>query len=151
MVFAYVLIEGWIIHPYVYCFFNSSDQVLVLPPHYVEVINCGTMSSDGRMVIYWGGGLIIPQPDGSFSTTLYRKQSHIDLYLQCDSHHTIAANYSRVNTLNHRGKAACSNSQLLEKEEDHLQMVLLENKYPMWALNRVKIKIKAPSRQDQEK
>ena len=29
MVFAYVLVEGWIIHPYVYCFFDSSDQVLV--------------------------------------------------------------------------------------------------------------------------
>ena len=45
----------------------------------------------------------------------------------------------------------CSNSQLLKKEEDHLQKVLLENKFPMWALNRVKMKIKVPSRQDQNK
>ena len=63
MVFAYVFIEGWIIYPYVYCFFHSCDQVLVLPPHSAEVVNCGTMTSDGRMVIYWGGGLqMFPEP-----------------------------------------------------------------------------------------
>ena len=45
----------------------------------------------------------------------------------------------------------CSNSQLLEKEEDHLHKVLLENKYPMWALNRVKMKIKAPPRHNHNK
>ena len=52
MVFAHVLVEGWIIHPYVYCFFNSSDQVLVLPPHNAEAASGGTMTSDGKMVIY---------------------------------------------------------------------------------------------------
>ena len=55
MVFAYVLVEGWIIHPYVYCFFDSSDQVLVLPPHNAEVLNGGIMTSDVKMVIYWEG------------------------------------------------------------------------------------------------
>ena len=57
MVFAYVLVEGWIVHPYVYCFFDSSDQVLVLPPHNAEVLNGGIMTSDVKMVIYWEGGL----------------------------------------------------------------------------------------------
>ena len=52
---GYVLVEGWILHPYVYCFFDSSDQVLVLPPLNAEVVNGGTMTSDGKMVIYWGG------------------------------------------------------------------------------------------------
>ena len=56
MVFAYVLVEGWTIHPYVYCFCDSSDQVLVLSLHYTEVINGGTMISDVKMVIYWRGG-----------------------------------------------------------------------------------------------
>ena len=57
MVFANVLVEGWIIHPYVYCFFDSSDQVLVLPPRNAEVVNGGIMTSDGKMVMHWGGGL----------------------------------------------------------------------------------------------
>ena len=55
MVFAYVLVEGWTIHPYVYCFFDSSDQVLVLFPHYTKVFNGGTVTSDVEMVINWGG------------------------------------------------------------------------------------------------
>ena len=106
--------------------------------------------SDGSMSFL--DTLVIPQPDGSLSTTVYRKPTHPDLYLQCDSHHTIAAKYSVVNILCHRAKAACSNSQLLEKdEEDHPQRVLLENKYPMWALNRVKMKVKAPSQQEKNK
>ena len=65
------------------------------------------------------------------------------LHLQSDSHHTIAGKYSVVNTLHQRARAVCSNQQLLE-EEDHLQKVLIENKYPMWATNSVKMKIKAP-------
>ena len=95
--------------------------------------------------------LVTPRSDGSSSTTVYRKPAHTDLYLQWDSHHTIAAKYSAVNTLHHRAIAVCSNQQLLEKEEEHLQKVLVENKYPIWALNRVKMKIKAPSRQEQKR
>ena len=57
LVFAYVLVEGWIVHPYVYCFFDSSDQVLVLSPHNAEVLNGGTLTSGVKMVIYWGRGL----------------------------------------------------------------------------------------------
>ena len=63
MVFAYVLVEGWIVHPYVYCFFDSSDQVLVLPPCNAEVLNGGIMTNDAKMVIYWEGGLqVFSQP-----------------------------------------------------------------------------------------
>ena len=82
--------------------------------------------------------LITINEDGSLNTKVYRKPTHTDLYLQLDSHHSIAAKYSVINTLHHRAKAVCSNKQLL-KEEEHLQKVLTENKYPMWALNRVKL------------
>ena len=57
MVFAYVLVQGWIVHPYVYYFFDSSNQVLVLPPHNAEVLNGDIMTSGVKMVIYWEGGL----------------------------------------------------------------------------------------------
>ena len=87
--------------------------------------------------------------DGSLNTKVYRKPTHTDLYLQWDSHHAIAAKYSMINTLHHRAKAVCSNKQLLKEKEDHLQKVLTENKYPMWVLNRVKLKTKATQAQDQ--
>ena len=65
--------------------------------------------------------LVIPCSDGSLSTKVYRKPTHTDLYLQWDSHHTIAAKYSVVSTLHHRAKAVCSTKQLLDEEEHHLQ------------------------------
>ena len=105
--------------------------------------------SDGSMPFL--ETLVIPQPDSSFSTIVYGKPTHTNLYLQWDSHLMIAAKCSVVNTIHHSTKVVCSNSQLLEKEEDHLQRVLLENKYPMWALNRVKMKINAPTQQEQKK
>ena len=91
--------------------------------------------------------LIILQPDGSLTTTVYRKFNHTDLYLQWDSHHTTAAKYSVVSTLHHRTRVVCSNLQLLQNEE-HLQKVLTNNEYPAMALNRVKFKITAPTGQD---
>ena len=95
--------------------------------------------------------LVIPRSDDRLDTTVYRKPTHTDLYLQWDSHHTIAAKYSVVNTLHHWAMTVCSNKQLLKEEEEDLQKVLTDNKYPIWALSRVKMKIKAPSRQEQNK
>ena len=93
--------------------------------------------------------LVTINEDGSLNTKVYRKPTHTDLYLQWDSHHSIAAKYSVINTIHHRAKAVCSNKQLLKEEEEHLQKVLTENKYPMWALNRVKLKTKATQAQEQ--
>ena len=105
--------------------------------------------SDGSMPFL--DALVTPNSDGSLSTKVYRKPTQTDFYLQWDSHHTISAKNSVVKTLHHRAKAVCSNQQLLDEEGDHLQKVLTENKYPIWAVNRVKLKIKAPTRHDQRK
>ena len=86
--------------------------------------------------------LIIPNQDGSLSTTVYRKPTHTDLYLQWDSHHTVSAKYSVVGSLYHRAETICSSPQLLQEEEKHLQKALHRCKYPAWSLNRVKIKSK---------
>ena len=59
MVFAYVSIEGWIIDPYVQCFFDCSTEVLVLPPNNVEILNGDLVTRDVAMVIDWGGGLLM--------------------------------------------------------------------------------------------
>ena len=103
--------------------------------------------SDGSMPFL--DTIVTINDDGSVNTKVYRKPTHTDLYLQWDSHHAITAKYSMINTLHHRAKAVCSNKQSLKEEEDHLQKVLTENKYPMWALNRVKLKTKAIQAQKQ--
>ena len=71
--------------------------------------------------------LVTPYSDDSLSTKVYRKPTYTDLYMQWDSHPTIAAKYSVVSTLHHRAKAVCSTQQLLDEEEKHLQKVLIEN------------------------
>ena len=95
--------------------------------------------------------LVTINGDGSLNTKVYRKPTQTDLYLQWDSHHSIAAKYSVIKTLHHRAKAVSSNNQLLKEEEDHLQEVLIRNKYPLWALNRMKIKSKNSQAQHQHR
>ena len=87
--------------------------------------------------------LVIPLPDGSLETTVNRKPTHTDQYPHWDSHHTISAKCSMVSTLYDRTKAVYYSPQLLQKGEEHLLKVLSRCKYPMWALNRIKIKNRA--------
>ena len=84
--------------------------------------------------------LITPGRDGSLSTSVFRKLTHTDLYLQWDSHHTLTSKYSVIGTLQHRAQAICSNPQLLQKE--HLKSALKKCKYPTLALNKIQIKAK---------
>ena len=69
--------------------------------------------------------LVTPQDDGTLTTSVYRKPTHADLYLQWDSHHNLGCKYSVINPLTHRAKAVCSNSKLLEEELKHLHEVLI--------------------------
>ena len=87
--------------------------------------------------------LIIPQEDGTFHTTIYRKPTHTDMYLQWDSQHPISSKYSVVGTLHHRARTVCSNSILLQQEEEHFHEALTTCKYPNWALNRIKMKLRS--------
>ena len=80
--------------------------------------------------------LEITQSDNSFFTSVYRKPTHTDFYLQWDRHHHLAAKLSFINTLKQSTKTVCSNNQLLKEEEDHHRQVLERCKYPVWALNR---------------
>ena len=68
--------------------------------------------------------LVMPQPDGSIKTSVFRKPTHIDMYLHWDSYHHLSAEYSVINTLRHRTKTVCSTKQLLTEEEDHLYNAL---------------------------
>ena len=87
--------------------------------------------------------LITPREDGSLDTTVYRKPTHTDLYLQWDSNHTLTSKYGVVGTLHHRAQLICFSPELLQQEEKHLHQALTKCKYPVWALNRAKIRSKA--------
>ena len=90
--------------------------------------------------------LVTSKQDGSLSTSVYRKPTHTDFYLEWDSHHTISSKYSVVGSLHHRAKTACSSPQLLQQEEKYLHKILIKCKYLAWALNRVKFKTQAPTK-----
>ena len=87
--------------------------------------------------------LITPREDGSLSTTVYRKPTYTNLYLQLGSNHTVSSKNSVVGALHHRAKTICSNQELLQKEEDHLRQALTRCNYPAWAINKIKMKTKA--------
>ena len=87
--------------------------------------------------------LVIPQPDGSLETTVYRKPTNTDQYLHWDSHYTMIAKYSVVSSLHHRATAVCSNPQLLQRAKEHLQEVLSKYSYPMLAWGKMKMKCRA--------
>ena len=95
--------------------------------------------------------IVLPQPDNSLLTSMYRKPTHTDLYLQWDSHHHLQAKFSVINTLRHRARTVCSNNQLLKQEKDHLNRALINCKYPTWALIRANFTNKHNKRTNKNK
>ena len=101
-----------------------------------------TTEADGSMPFL--DTLVTPQSDGSLATTVCRKPTHTNQYLQWDSHHAISNKYSIINSLLHRAKNICSNQHLLEEEQTQIQRALSIGKYPDWAINRMKLKTSNP-------
>ena len=88
--------------------------------------------------------LVTPQPDGTLTTSVYRKPTHTIQYLQWDSHHSISAKYSVISTLYHRANEVCSTNQQLKEEHEQIKQALTLFRYPYWALNRVEKKTRVP-------
>ena len=84
--------------------------------------------------------LVTVEEDGSLSTSIYRKSTHTNQYLQWDSHHSIANKYSVINSLLHRANNICSNQEQKKEELTHIEEALTICKYPSWAIQRVKVK-----------
>ena len=73
---------------------NSIDQHIQF--------TCEEQREDGSIPFF--DILVMPNEDGSLSSTVYRKPMHTDLYLHWDSHHTLPSKYSVIGTLHHRAK-----------------------------------------------
>ena len=74
--------------------FNSIDQHIQFTAE--------DQRSDGAMPFL--DILITLGKDGSLSTSVFRKPTHKDLYLQWDSHHTLTSKYGVIGTLQHRAQ-----------------------------------------------
>ena len=67
-------------------------------------------------------------------TTVYRKPTHTDRYLDLNSNHPKTAKRAVVRALTNRARNVCSSPELLAKEMDHLGKVLRYNNYPKWMI-----------------
>ena len=59
--------------------------------------------------------LVTSGPDNTLLTTVHRKPSHTDQYLQWDSQHNLSAEYNVFNTLTHIARTVCAKPQLVTK------------------------------------
>ena len=70
--------------------------------------------------------LLQRDPDGSISTTVYRKATHMDFM----SHHPLAHKLTVVKTLRGRAEAICSDVTTKDQETRHIKQALINNGYP---------------------
>ena len=77
-----------------------------------------------------------PRPSGNkIITSVYRKPSHMDSYLDLNSNHPKSAKCAVVRALSNRAKTVCSSHELLAEEMDHLGKALKYNNYPKWMID----------------
>ena len=76
------------------------------------------------------------QEDGSVKSTVYKKKTHADQYLNFASHHPKHQKLGVVRTLMNRCETITSEEGEKNKEEEHLRRALRVGGYPFWALKR---------------
>ena len=84
--------------------------------------------------------LITPKEDGSLQTSVYRKPTHTDLYLQWDSHHTIPSKTVWWAHCTIEPKQSALTKMCCTRKNNIFLQALENCKYPTWALNRVKMR-----------
>ena len=88
-------------------------------------------------------------PSNTLTTSVHRKLTDTDQYLQWDSNHSLLAKYTVFNSLSHSPKMVCSSQLSLKQRKDHTRQVRLRCNYPSWALDRLQPKIKLNFSPDQ--
>ncbi|XP_072050067.1 uncharacterized protein [Amphiura filiformis] len=76
--------------------------------------------------------------DGSLKSTVYRKPTHTDFYLQFDSHHPLIHKLRVIRSLQHRANTIISDQEDLPGEQNHIQKSLGCCGYPNWAFTKAK-------------
>ena len=86
--------------------------------------------------------MITHHPDGSLSTTVHRKVTQADKYLDFQCHHLLAQKIAVPRTLYSRARSLCTYVEDLDQEVSHVMKALKWNGYPKSA-----IKMSYPQRQ----
>ena len=70
------------------------------------------------------------------TTSVYRKPTHTDCYLNYDAHHHPKVKSGIVDCLSHRAKRICKKGSALSDELKHVHNALMANGYPRHALKK---------------
>lgn len=74
--------------------------------------------------------ILISKDNNNFRTTVYRKPTNTNRYLNFESNHNISVKTGVVKSLYDRAKTICSDRDSFEKEKLFIKNVLKDNKYP---------------------
>ena len=80
----------------------------------------------------------IQRTNGTLATTVYRKETNNDMYLNWNSFSPDTWKRSTFRTLIERAYVICFSPKLRRKEINHLKYVFRHyNNYPMWVINQI--------------
>ena len=88
----------------------------------------------------------VRRTDGTISTTVYRKPTHTDQYLDFESCHPEEHKMSVIRSLHQRAGAIISDPTELTKEIKHVNDALKKCHYPDWALKKTEKSIANPNK-----
>ena len=91
--------------------------------------------------------LLSRDPNGSVRTSVYRKPTHTDQYLQFSSHHPLSHKMAVVRTLFVRAGSLSTSLVEWSVEERHIVDALRSNGYPLWFI-RWEVKSRGRPHQD---
>ncbi|XP_072182282.1 uncharacterized protein [Diadema setosum] len=74
--------------------------------------------------------------DGTLSTSVYRKPTHTDQYLNFQSHHPLVHKLAVIRTLFHRADTIVHSPPEVEKEKTNIKNALAGCGYPDWAFSK---------------
>ena len=89
-----------------------------------------TMEIENNSKIAFLETSVYREPDGRFTTNVYRKPTHTDQYLAYVSHHPQSVKRGIVQCLYDRAKRLVTKPSVIAGEKKHLSSVLVSNGYP---------------------
>ena len=117
------------------------DQVDNLTEHFNNAVETGNIKftveveSEGKLPML--DVMMERTGEGRLKTTVYRKKTHTDRYLNFQSNHPLNHKAAVVRTLLDRKYNIVSTTCDRKAEEKHIKQALKQNKYPLWLLKKV--------------